>query len=130
MSIRDWRGHTVDIIAIDWRLLMWTDDNWEISASSPVVMISLDRAGKVTDQQVFEVDVAPTDPPDDVAGLIGLPIVDVEITEASQLRLVFADRELRCDADPDYEAWQISGQRGEKWICTPGGEVTHFSPTL
>ena len=59
-----------------------------------------------------------------VLGLIGLNVDRAEAMKDGTLEIMFADGiSVNVPPDPDYEAWEFTGERGAKLISLPGGDV-------
>ena len=129
--IPDLAGRVIEIVKLDWGLHLWTDDNWEIilaektvvTTTDPDVDPDIDTARQVE----VEVDVEPGPVPEPLR-VEGISIVSVQVSGEGDLEIRLADRHLTVRASPRYEAWQLNGHGGEMFICSPGGELTHFSP--
>ena len=122
-EVPDLAGKVIVIARIDYGLFLWTEDNWEILLAGPVTVTGSGPAAATID-----VDVPGVPLPHELAGLVGSTITRLVVGEDGRLDLHLGDRRLSVETDPDYESWQLSGHRGEMWICTPGGGLTHFPP--
>jgi hypothetical protein len=122
--IPDFTGKMIEIVKLDWSLQLWTDDNWQITLAATIVVTSAGPAGPVR----VEVDptVEPGPVPDELGFLEGATITRMLVAEAGDLEISVAGHEVVVRADPDFEAWEIRGHRGEMLICAPGGELVHF----
>ena len=59
-----------------------------------------------------------------VLGLIGLNVDRAEAMKDGTLAIAFADgTSVTVPPDPNYEAWEFTGERGAKLISLPGGDV-------
>ena len=61
-----------------------------------------------------------------------LPLLNGEVTAADiepsgRLLFTLGGATVRCESDPDYEAWSYDGRHGEKVVCTPGGTLAIWS---
>ncbi|MEO7062093.1 MAG: DUF6188 family protein [Lapillicoccus sp.] len=121
--IPDFAGKVIEIVRMDFGLRLWTEDNWEILLSGPVLVTS---AGRGPEEVVVDVEAAPLPPA--VQGLEGQPISSLLVSREGHLGLTVGQRQLSVSADPAYEAWQLAGHDGERLICMPGGELAHFPP--
>ncbi|WP_158609521.1 DUF6188 family protein [Cellulomonas triticagri] len=62
-----------------------------------------------------------------VLGILGRVVVGVAVTEAGAVRVEIADGTvLECAADPDVEAWTLSGPSGLLVVSVPGGTVAQW----
>jgi hypothetical protein len=59
-----------------------------------------------------------------VLQIIGLTVKQADVLKDGTLEMAFADgTRLRVAPDPDFEAWEFTGERGAKAVSLPGGEV-------
>jgi hypothetical protein len=123
--IPDLAGRTIDIARVDWGLHLWTDDNWEILLSEPVLVTTVDADG--THQTEIAVDVEPQPLPLPLDGIEGTTILQLLVSRQGHLGITLDDRQLTVAPAPKYEAWQIAGH-GELLICAPRGRLDYFPP--
>ncbi len=50
-------------------------------------------------------------------------VAAVAISPSGELSLTLGGTTLWCRSAPQYEAWSYKGPRGEKVVCTPGGDL-------
>lgn len=130
--IPDYAGKTIEIIRLDGSVQLWTTDNWYIHCGGDP---SVAAAG------MTPVEVDPGDPPDLDAGetyppvpdvlspLVGKTITALRVSKVGDLSVLFDDAsELSVKAAAEYEAWQLSGPRGEMVVCMPGGKLAIWGP--
>ncbi|WP_149830873.1 DUF6188 family protein [Streptomyces tailanensis] len=56
--------------------------------------------------------------------LFGAKVLSAVAFKAGSLRLVFdSGLHLNCRADPSFEAWQMAGPEGWRFVSMPGGEL-------
>ena len=55
--------------------------------------------------------------------LLNGDVTAVEIDSSGRLSFTLGDTTVWCGSDPDHEAWSYDGRRGEKVVCTPGGNL-------
>ena len=63
---------------------------------------------------------------DGVAVLLPLlngEVTAVDIDSRGGLSFTLGGATVWCRSDPDYEAWSYDGRKGEKVVCTPGGDL-------
>ena len=59
----------------------------------------------------------------------GKTIRALPVSPAGDLSVTFDDTsQLSVKAAAEYEAWQLSGPRGEMVVCMPGGELAIWGP--
>ena len=65
-----------------------------------------------------------------LASLVGRTVVSASASNGV-LSLAFADgATVRCEPDPQHEAWQVEGGQPHSWIvCCPGGELAVWDET-
>jgi hypothetical protein len=67
---------------------------------------------------------------DPARALVGQRIAMGRVLSAGLLEIRFEDgRILRVPPDDDFEAWELSGPRGMRVVCAPGGEISVWQPT-
>jgi hypothetical protein len=124
--IPDFAGDVFEIVKLDRGLHLWTKDNWEFVLRTPVLVTTTSSDGP--HQSEVEVDVAAGPVPELLSGIEGSAIVQVLVSEEGHLGIQLPDMHLTVPASPQFEAWQIGGDDGERLICTGGGELVHFPP--
>jgi hypothetical protein len=60
--------------------------------------------------------------------LLNADVTGVRVHDDAGLTVTFGDTEVRCPADPDFEAWNVSGGAGLLVVCTPGGGLAIWPP--
>ncbi|MGB8022363.1 MAG: DUF6188 family protein [Candidatus Nanopelagicales bacterium] len=58
----------------------------------------------------------------------GRPITRVEVLPTGGLRIDCGAGNLRVEADPKYEAWEVRGMDGGLLACLPGGRISLWTP--
>lgn len=62
--------------------------------------------------------------------LAGRTVSGTRVAADGTLTVTFADGdELRVPSDPDYESWTVTGPRGLRVVCLPGGELACWGAT-
>ncbi|MGP4089628.1 DUF6188 family protein [Streptomyces sp. KR55] len=60
--------------------------------------------------------------------LFGANVLSAVAFKSGILRLVFdAGRHLTCSSDPAFEAWQVTGPAGWRFVSLPGGDLAVWS---
>lgn len=124
--IPDFAGKVIEIVKLDRSLQMWTEDNWALIVSQPILVTTADNAG--IHQVEVSLDVEPGPLPDPLAGVEGATIVQMLISREGHLGIQLHDRHLTVSPSPRYESWQIAGRGGERLICWVGGRLEYYSP--
>ncbi|MFI0742154.1 DUF6188 family protein [Streptomyces sp. NPDC021100] len=111
------RGMAVSKISVDFRLVLALDSEWEVALETPA---GLSRGSARTNPSV------PLNPgTQDVAAaldLFGAKVLSAVAFKSGALRLVFdTGHHLTCPSDPSFEAWQITGPTGRRFVSLPGG---------
>ncbi|MER6316127.1 DUF6188 family protein [Streptomyces sp. NPDC001581] len=119
------RGMDVARICIDFRLTLTLDDGWEVVLEAPAQLSSgslLTNPGLPLTPEFQDVAAA--------LPLFGAKVLSAVAFKSGDLRMVFdSGMHLNCSADPSFEAWQISGPRGWRFVSEPGGDLAVWSPT-
>ncbi|MFJ3728371.1 DUF6188 family protein [Streptomyces sp. NPDC090045] len=122
--ILDLRGLSVARIGIDFRLTLTLDAGWEIVLEAPARL----SAGSV----LANPGVPLTPESQDVAAalpLFGAKVLSAVAFKYGGLRVVFdSGTHLNCAPDDSFEAWQITGPRGWRFVSLPGGDLAVWSP--
>ncbi|MEV7447163.1 DUF6188 family protein [Streptomyces sp. NPDC091204] len=119
------RGMGVARICVDFRLTLTLDSGWEVGLEAPA---QLSEGSLLTNPGL------PLTPESqDVAAalpLFGAKVLSAVAFKSGDLRMVFdSGTHLTCPADPSFEAWQISGPGGWRFVSLPGGDLAAWSPT-
>ncbi|MFF7159668.1 DUF6188 family protein [Streptomyces sp. NPDC008139] len=113
------RGLSVVRIHIDFRLTLALDAGWEVVLEGPTRLSS----GSVH----ADPGVLLTPESQDVAAalpLFGATVLSLVAFKTGGLRMVFDDgTHLTCPSDPSFEAWQLEGPRGWRFVSPPGGDL-------
>ncbi|MFI1684159.1 DUF6188 family protein [Streptomyces sp. NPDC020794] len=117
------RGMSVTKISVDFRLVLILDSGWEVALEAPV---SLSRGTAHTGPSVLlkpeSQDVAPA------LALFGAKVLSAVAFKSGTLRLVFdTGHHLTCSTDPSFEAWQVTGPAGWRFVSLPGGDLAAWS---
>nr|WP_246215262.1 DUF6188 family protein [Modestobacter muralis] len=59
--------------------------------------------------------------------LLTAPVGAVTVDDAGDLALTLGGTTVRCPAGSEFEAWNVSGQRGVLVVSTPGGGLAIWS---
>ena len=124
--IPDFRGHTIFTVRMDFRVLLYTEENWEFQLSGDTYLTN-PRVGTVLIEGQEELT---EDVPPELKRLIGQQISSVLVSASGDLAINIGDTQLSVRADPDYEAWELGGPRGVIILCGPGGELTTWGPRV
>jgi Family of unknown function (DUF6188) len=117
------RGLSIIRINVDSRLALALDAGWEVLLEGPTRLSS----GPVhVDPGVLLVpesqDVSAALP------LFGATVLSSVAFKTGGLRIVFDDgTHLTCPSNPTFEAWQIVGPRGWRFVALPGGDLAVWS---
>jgi hypothetical protein len=115
------RGLEVTRISVDHRLSLVLGSDVEVVLETAV---SLSR-GPVRGPKVDVVRLFPER--QDVAGalaLFGARVLSAVAFKSGSLRLVFDNAlHVNCRADAEFEAWQITGPVGWRFVSAPGGDL-------
>ncbi|WP_326715659.1 DUF6188 family protein [Streptomyces sp. NBC_01474] len=117
------RGWGVAGITVDYRLTLALDEGWEVVLETPA---RLSSGAAHTNPGVLLVpetqDVAAALP------LFGTKVVSAVAFKSGTLRMVFEDgTHLTCPTDEAFEAWQITGPGGWRFVSLPGGDLGVWS---
>lgn len=117
------RGRGVAGITVDYRLTLVLDEGWEVVLETPA---RLSSGSAHTNPGVLLVpenqDVAAALP------LFGTKVVSAVAFKSGTLRMVFEDgTHLTCPTDAAFEAWQITGPGGRRFVSLPGGDLGVWS---
>lgn len=125
--IPDFTGHTIYTIRMDFRVLLYTEENWEFQLSGDTYLTN-PRVGTILIEGQGE--ELTEDVPEELKRLIGQRISSVLVSPAGDLAINIGDTQLSVRADKKYEAWEFGGPKGEIIVCTPGGELTTWGPRI
>ncbi|WP_327434645.1 DUF6188 family protein [Streptomyces sp. NBC_01236] len=117
------RGMIITKISVDFRLVLILDSGWEVALEAPV---SLSHGTAHTSPSVLltpeSQDVAPAH------ALCGAKILSAVAFKSGALRLVFdTGHHLTCSSDPSFEAWQVTGPAGWRFVSLPAGDLGVWS---
>jgi hypothetical protein len=118
--IPSFAGKVVHSIRLDYALMIWTTDNWEIDLNGETSLLRADGL------RTIDTGTPQEDLPEALASLVGAEITEVLVGREGHLAVNFADAQLSVRASADYEAWQITGPAGERLVCMPGGELASW----
>lgn len=72
-----------------------------------------------------EVELDPNGPPEALSPVLGVlrrTIAEAFVATDGALRLAFREGgQVRCEPNPQFEAWQVNDPRGVMVVCVPGG---------
>jgi hypothetical protein len=121
--VLDLRARRVDRISVDFRLTLTLDDGWDIVLEAPTRLSagpSRTSPGTLLKPETQDVAAA--------LALFGVNALSVVAFKSGTLRIVFEDgTHLTCSADTSFEAWQITGPRGWRFVSLPGGDLAVWS---
>ena len=118
--IPSFAGKVVHSIRLDYALMIWTTDNWQIDVGGDTYLLRSDGL------QTIDTGTPQEELPEALAALVGAEIREVLVSREGHLAVNFADAQLSVRAADDYEAWQITGPAGERIVCMPGGELASW----
>ncbi|MFD5764730.1 DUF6188 family protein [Streptomyces sp. NPDC127049] len=113
------RGVRVTRITVDFRLVLALGPDWEVVLEAPADL-SYETADALPPVRLHpeSQDVAEALP------LVGARVLSATASTSGTLSLVFdAGRHLTCPPDPSFEAWQVTGPSGWRFVALPGGEL-------
>ncbi|NUK35898.1 hypothetical protein HRW16_20875 [Streptomyces lunaelactis] len=117
------RGLSITRITVDFRLVLALDEDWEVALEAPA---RLSRGSIRTNPSVLL-----TPESQDVAAalpLFGAKVASAVAFKSGTLRLVFETGfHLNSPADPTFEAWQVTGPAGWRFMSLPEGELAVWS---
>ncbi|MEV8321518.1 DUF6188 family protein [Streptomyces sp. NPDC059900] len=118
------RGLGVTRITVDYQLSLLLEAGAEVVLEGPCRLSQEPSAGERRDQML--------DPDrQDVAAalaLFGAHVVSAVAFKRGTLQLAFDNgTELSCQADPAFEAWQVTGPGDWRFVAMPGGELAVWS---
>nr|WSX48063.1 DUF6188 family protein [Streptomyces sp. NBC_00974] len=118
------RGLSVARICVDFRLTLALDAGWEVVLETPARLL----AGALHTSPGLPL----TPESQDVAAalpLFGVKVLSAVAFKSGALRMVFdSGTHLTCSADASFEAWQITGPGGWRFVSMPGGDLAVWSP--
>lgn len=113
------RGLSVVRISIDFRPTLVLDAGWEVVLEAPARL----STGSLHTSPGLPL----TPESQDVAlalPLFGAKVLSAVVFKSGVLRMVFdSGKHLTCSADASFEAWQVTGPRGWRFISLPGGDL-------
>lgn len=115
-------GETIEVARVDFALRLWTD-SWQLDLGGQLPFQDDGHADAVIDG-----DVQAEELPEPVSRLLGRRITRLSVSSSGDLTLELDAATLTCLADPDAEAWQLYGPKGEIIVCGPGGRLTEWGP--
>ncbi|MFD3517447.1 DUF6188 family protein [Streptomyces sp. NPDC058657] len=114
------RGLPVTRIVVDFQLTLVLGSAWEVILEAPVNLSHgsvRTNPPSVLNPETQDVAAALT--------LFGAEIRSAVAFKSGALRLVFdTGMHLNSPADPSFEAWQVAGPQGWRFVSLPGGELT------
>ncbi|MFE7572324.1 DUF6188 family protein [Streptomyces sp. NPDC057539] len=117
------RGLTVTRVSVDFQLRLTLDSGWEVILEGPTRLTSGSAHA--------DLGVLLTPESQDVAAalpLFGATVLSLVAFKSGGLRMAFDDgTHLTCPGDPSFEAWQITGPRGWRFVSLPGGDLAVWS---
>lgn len=121
--ILSFRGLCVTKISVGDRLTLTLDSDWEVVLEAPAYL----SAGSLSANE--RVELFPQT--QDVAAalrLFGTEVLSAVAFKSGALRMVFSSgTHLNCPVSPSFEAWQITGPRGQMFVSMPGGDLAVWS---
>lgn len=118
------RGLAVTKISVDFQLTLLLGSEAWVILECPF-RLGQGSAGSDNLQEILDPgqqDVAAT------LALFGAKVLSAVAFKAGSLRLVFdSGLHLNCRADPSFEAWQVVGPGGWRFVSMPGGNLAVWS---
>jgi hypothetical protein len=113
------RGLSIARISVDFRLTLTLDAGWEIVLEGPAQLSSgPGRASPAVLLTPRSREVAAVLP------LFGATVLSTVAFRSGTLRMVFDNgAHLTCRSDTSFEAWQITGPQGWRFVSLPGGDL-------
>jgi hypothetical protein len=106
----------------------WSDASVTLVERAFLTKLQCSSAG----EQIL-IQVSADECPDDLRSFVGAGGttrgVAIEVWESGELRLVHGVVEWRVLVDPDYEAWNLVSDSGERFVSLPGGGLAHWPPS-
>ncbi|MET8574678.1 DUF6188 family protein [Streptomyces sp. NPDC005012] len=119
------RGLSVTHITIAFRLALVFEADWEVPLEGPAHLSSRplhDGSAPSLLPERREIAAA--------VSLFGSTVQSAVAFRAGALSIVFADgAHLYCVADPSFEAWQVTGPDGWRFLSQPGGSLAVWAHT-
>ncbi|MET7983481.1 DUF6188 family protein [Streptomyces sp. NPDC005281] len=117
------RGLSVTRISVDFRLVLTLGSHWEVALEAPV---DLSHGTAHANPSVLlnpeSQDVAAA------LALFGAKVLSAIAFKSGTLRLVLdTGHHLTCSSDPSFEAWQVTGPGGWRFVSLPGGDLAFWS---
>jgi hypothetical protein len=116
-------GLSVIRISVDFRLMVTLAGGWEVVLEGPTRLSS--GSARVSPGVLL------TPESQDVAAalsILGAKASSAVAFKSGALRMVFdEDTHLTCPPDASFEAWQIIGPRGWRFVSLPGGDLAVWS---
>ncbi|MGW7455026.1 DUF6188 family protein [Streptomyces sp. NPDC054787] len=113
------RARRVDRISVDFRLTLTLDGGWDIVLEAPTLLSagpSRTSPGTLLNPETQDVAAA--------LPLFGANALSAVAFKSGTLRIVFDNgTHLTCSADTSFEAWQITGPGGWRFVSLPGGDL-------
>lgn len=130
--IPDYSGKTIEIIRLDGSVQLWTEDNWYIHfGGDPLVTVPGAEPAEIDPGDPPDLEAGETYPPVPplLAPFVGNTIRELCVSDDGDLSVTFNDTsQLSVKASENYEAWSLSGPRGELVVCMPGGKLAIWGP--
>lgn len=114
------RGLRVTGIGVDFQLTLTLDTAWSVTLETPFQLIHGSASAKPGSLLTpGSQDVAAALP------LFGATVLSAVAFKSGSLRMVFDNgTHLKCSTDPEFEAWQVAGPQGWRFVSLPGGGLT------
>ncbi|WP_217237480.1 DUF6188 family protein [Streptomyces sp. AC555_RSS877] len=117
------RGMRVTRISVDFRLVLVLDSDWEVTLEAPIILSH--GTARTSPSELLKPESQ------DVAAalaLFGANVLSAVAFKSGSLRLVFdTGHLLTCSSDLSFEAWQVTGTTGWRFVALPGGELAIWS---
>jgi hypothetical protein len=118
------QGQSIGRESFEYAVSLKTDAGFELQIETPLSVET--SVGK----NVEVVEITPERPDLQGGHLLALLHKEIEsstVEDSGALVLVFVNGvRLRVEPSEHYESWTLTGARGEKYVCMPGGEVARW----
>jgi len=117
------RGTSIARISVDFQLTLTLESGWAVALEGPARLSSgsahADRGVLLSPESQ---DVAAALP------LFGATVLSLVAFKSGGLRVVFGNgAHLTCPSTASFEAWQITGPQGWRFVSLPGGDLAVWS---
>ena len=118
-------GKTLAAANVEYTVGLQLSDDYFIRIESPFEIVSPGSVIKLSPED----DAAPNFDP--LIKLVGQRIIEAEISDKGTLKVHFENSvSLSVEADPEYEAWTVTGPAGLIIVCLAGGELSVWNAKI